>query len=234
MTDYVIPVPPQPSVAVAGTDARFPVRRIFCVGRNYEAHAREMGKDPSRELPFFFTKPADAVVDSGRTVAYPPETSNLHHEIELVVAIATGGRDIDENDVHGCLWGASVGIDLTRRDLQLEAKKAGRPWDFGKGFDASAPIAPLVPIADVPSLSSGRIWLAVNGEVRQDADIADLIWSVAEHVSILSRSMALAPGDLIMTGTPAGVGALEPGDVVTGGVEGLGEIRTPIGAPDAG
>ena len=234
MTDYVIPVPPRPSVAVAGTDARFPVRRVFCVGRNYEAHAREMGKDPSREPPFFFTKPADAVVDSGTTVAYPPETSNLHHEIELVVAIGTGGRDIDEGDVHGHLWGASVGIDLTRRDLQLEAKRAGRPWDFGKAFDASAPIAPLVPIADVPSLTAGRIWLAVNGEVRQDADISELIWSVAEHASILSRSMALAPGDLIMTGTPAGVGALEPGDVVTGGVEGLGEIRTPIGPAHAG
>ena len=232
MTDYVIPVPPQPSVAVAGSEARFPVRRIFCVGRNYEAHAREMGKDPSREPPFFFTKPADAVVDSGETVSYPPETSNLHHEIELVVAIGTGGRDIDEGEVHGHLWGASVGIDLTRRDLQLAARDLGRPWDLGKAFDRSAPIAPLARIADVASLTSGRIWLAVDGEVRQDADIGDLIWSVAEHVSILSRSMTLAPGDLVMTGTPAGVGPLEPGQTVTGGVDGIAEIRTPIGPRD--
>ena len=234
MSDYVIPPPPQASVAVAGTGARFPVRRIFCVGRNYEAHAREMGKDPSREPPFFFTKPADAVVDSGETVVYPPETSNLHHEIELVVAIGTGGRDIAESDVEAHLWGASVGIDLTRRDLQSSAKEMGRPWDFAKAFDRSAPVAPLVPIAGVASLTSGRIWLAVNDEVRQDADIGDLIWSVAEHVSILSRSMALAPGDLIMTGTPAGVGALVPGDVVTGGVDGIAGIRTPIGEPAGG
>lgn len=229
--DFVIPAPPQASVAVAGTPARFPVRRIFCVGRNYEAHAREMGKDPAREAPFFFAKPADAVVDSGTTVPYPPETSNLHHEIELVVAIGKGGADIAPGDVEGHLWGATVGIDLTRRDLQQIAKDMGRPWDLGKAFDRSAPVAPLVPMGDVRSLTSGRIWLAVNGETRQDADIADLIWSVAEHVSILSRSMALAPGDLIMTGTPAGVGPVVAGDVLTGGVDGLAEIRTPIGDP---
>ena len=231
MTDFVISPPPQASVAVKDSSARFPVRRIFCVGRNYAAHAREMGKDPDREPPFFFTKPADAVVDSGVEVPYPPETENLHYEIELIVAIGQGGSKIAPQQVRQHLWGASVGIDLTRRDLQLAARDKGRPWDFGKAFDRSAPMAPLTPIADVASVEKGRIWLAVNGEIRQDADIADLIWSVDEHVSILSRSIALAPGDLVMTGTPAGVGPVVQGDVITGGVEGLGEIRTPIGAP---
>ncbi|WP_421707017.1 fumarylacetoacetate hydrolase family protein [Algihabitans sp.] len=231
MTDFVIAPPPQASVAVRDSAARFPVRRIFCVGRNYAAHAREMGKDPDREPPFFFTKPADAVVDSGQQVPYPPETTNFHYEIELVVALGQGGRDIPADAVLDHLWGATVGIDLTRRDLQLAARDKGRPWDFGKAFDLSAPIAPLTPMSAVPSVDHGRIWLAVNGEIKQEADLADLIWSVREHVSILSRSIALAPGDLIMTGTPAGVGPVVPGDVITGGVEGLGEIETPIGPP---
>ena len=230
MTRYVLPPPPQASVAVKGTEDRFPVRRIFCVGRNYAAHAREMGRDPDREPPFFFTKPADAVVENGTSVPYPPETENLHYEIELVIAIGRGGANIAEADVPDHIWGASVGIDLTRRDLQLAARDKGRPWDWGKAFDASAPIAPLVPIADVPSLTRARIWLAVNGVVKQDADIADLIWSVNEHVAILSRSMTLAPGDIIMTGTPAGVGAIVPGDTVTGAVDGLAEIAITIGA----
>lgn len=231
MTDFVIAPPPQASVAVRNSTARFPVRRIFCVGRNYAAHAREMGKDPDREPPFFFTKPADVVADSGQEIPYPPETKDFHYEIELVVAVGTGGRNISADKVLDHLWGASVGIDLTRRDLQLAARDKGRPWDFGKAFDLSAPIAPLTPISEVPSVEQGRIWLAVNGEIKQDADLADLIWSVREHVSILSHSIALAPGDLIMTGTPAGVGPVVPGDVITGGVEGLGEIRTPIGPP---
>jgi fumarylpyruvate hydrolase len=216
-------------VAVVGTDDRFPVRRIFCVGRNYAAHAREMGRDPDREPPFFFTKPADAVVENGATVPYPPETENFHYEIELVVAIGKGGSNIAEEEVPKHIWGATVGIDLTRRDLQLAARDKGRPWDWGKAFDQSAPISPLVPMADVQSLTEGRIWLAVNGEVKQDADIADLIWSVNEHVSILSHSMTLAPGDIIMTGTPAGVGAIVPGDTVTGAVEGLADIAITIG-----
>lgn len=231
MTDYVISPPPQASVAIEGTDARFPVRRIFCVGRNYAAHAREMGKDPDRELPFFFTKPADAVVDSGVDVPYPPETSNLHYEIELVVAIGKAGANIAQSDVKDHIWGAGVGIDLTRRDLQSMAKEMGRPWDFGKAFDHSAPMAPLTPMSDVASLTNGRIWLAVNGEIRQDADIADLIWSVDEHVSILSHSIALAPGDLVMTGTPAGVGAVQVGDTITGGVASLCDIETLITKP---
>ncbi|QPH55649.1 fumarylacetoacetate hydrolase family protein [Pontivivens ytuae] len=227
---YVFPPPPQASVAVRGTADRFPVRRIFCVGRNYAAHAREMGRDPDREPPFFFTKPADAVVDTPATIPYPPETDNLHYEIELVVAIGRAGTDIPEEAVMDHLWGATVGIDLTRRDLQLQAREQGRPWDWGKAFDRSAPMAPLVPIAGVPSVEQGHIWLAVDGEVKQDADLSDLIWSVREHVSILSRSMALAPGDLVMTGTPAGVGPVGPGDRITGAVDGLAEIEISIGA----
>ena len=226
---YVFDAPKQASLAVQGTDDRFPIRRIFCVGRNYEAHAHEMGKDPTREAPFFFTKPADAAVDTPCTIPYPKLTENLHHEIELVIAIGKGGSDIAEDDVMDHVWGAAVGLDMTRRDLQGEAKEMGRPWDWGKAFDQSAPIGPIKPIAEVPSVEKGRIWLAVNGEVRQDADIADLIWSVREHVAILSRSMALAPGDLVMTGTPAGVGAVVTGDVITGGVEGVGELEVRIG-----
>ncbi len=226
---YVFDPPKQASIAVKGSDARFPVRRIFCVGRNYEAHAIEMGKDPSREAPFFFTKPADAALDTPCTIPYPPLTENLHYEIELIIAIGKGGADIAEADVMDHIWGASVGIDLTRRDLQTEAKNAGRPWDWGKAFDLSAPVAPIVPIADVPSVEAGRIWLAVNGTVKQDADLADLIWSVREHVSILSQSMSLAAGDIIMTGTPAGVGAIVAGDVVTGGVDGIGTLEVTIG-----
>lgn len=222
--------PPQASVAITDSDQRFPVRRIFCVGRNYAAHAREMGKDPDREPPFFFTKPADAVVDCPCAIPYPTLTQDLHHEIELVVAIGKGGSDIAPDDVMDHIWGAGVGIDLTRRDLQGEAKKMGRPWDWGKAFDNSAPISPLTPLAKVPSLSQGRIWLAVNGQVRQEGDIADLIWDVPEHIATLSQAVTLAPGDLVMTGTPAGVAAVGPGDVMTGGVDGLGEIEVTITA----
>ncbi len=226
---YVFTPPEQASLAVAGQDARFPVRRIFCVGRNYEAHAREMGKDPDREPPFFFTKPADAVVDTPCTIPYPPLTENLHHEIELVIAIGKGGANIAQEDVMDHIWGAAVGIDLTRRDLQQVAKDMGRPWDWAKAFDKSAPISPIVPMAEIPSLEAARIWLAVNGDIRQDADIADLIWSVREHISILSTSMTLAPGDIVMTGTPAGVAAVVPGDVMTGGVDGIGTLNVRIG-----
>lgn len=228
MSEFVMSPPPQASIAVVNETARFPVRRVFCVGRNYAAHAREMGKDPDREPPFFFTKPADAVIDSGMAVPYPPQTSNLHYEIELVVAISKAGTNIAQDDVFQHIWGAGVGIDLTRRDLQGQAKKMGRPWDFGKAFDNSAPMAPLTPMADIACLEKGRIWLSVNGDIRQDADIADMIWDVKEHVSILSHSIALAPGDLIMTGTPAGVGAVMRGDIITGGVAGLTDIQTPI------
>lgn len=225
MTEFVIPPPPAPSVAVEGTAARFPVRRIFCVGRNYAAHAREMGRDPDREPPFFFLKPADTVVDDGATVPYPPETGDFQHEIELVVAIGTAGRDIPIEKALDHVFGYAVGIDLTRRDLQLAARAQGRPWDWGKGFDMSAPIAPLRTVAQVGHPAKGRLWLAVDGAVKQDSDIAKLIWSVPEIISIASRSMELRPGDIIMTGTPEGVGPVKPGEVMTGGVEGVGEIR---------
>jgi len=228
---YVFDPPKQASLAVQGTSDRFPVRRIFCVGRNYEAHAREMGAD-TREPPFFFTKPADAALDTPCTIAYPKLTQDLHHEIELIIAIGKGGSEIAEADVMDHVWGASVGLDLTRRDLQGQAKKMGRPWDWGKAFDQSAPIAAIKPIAEVPSVEKGRIWLAVNGVVRQDADIGDLIWSVREHIATLSCAVTLAPGDLVMTGTPAGVGAVGPGDVITGGVEGIGELEVTL-APRA-
>ena len=228
MSQFTFSPPPQASVAVAGEDARFPVRRIFCVGRNYAAHAREMGKDPDREPPFFFTKPADAVVDDGAAIPYPPETGNFHYEIELIVAIGKEGADVPVAEANGLIWGYGVGIDLTRRDLQLEARDKGRPWDWGKAFDRSAPIAPLHRASTVGHPTQGRIWLAVNGAVKQDADIADLIWDVPETIAILSRSMTLKPGDLIMTGTPAGVGAIVPGDRVTGGIDGLGDISITI------
>lgn len=231
MTDYVVAPPATPSVAMAGELGRFPVRRIFCVGRNYAAHAREMGKDPDREPPFFFTKPADAVVDSGATIPYPPETSNFHYEIELIVAIGREGFDVSREAALGLVFGYGVGIDLTRRDLQFEARDKGRPWDWGKAFDQSAPIAPLHRVLHGQHLATGRIWLAVNGIVKQDADLTELIWPVPDIISILSRSMVLKPGDLIMTGTPAGVGAIVAGDKVTGGIDGLGDIDITIGQP---
>lgn len=225
---YVFTPPPQASLAVQGSKDRFPVRRIFCVGRNYEAHVVEMGND-TREPPFFFTKPADAARDTPCTVPYPPLTEDLHFESELIIAIGKGGSDIAEADVMDHIWGASAGIDLTRRDLQAEAKKMGRPWDWGKAFDNSAPIAPIRPMAEVPSVETGRIWLAVNGETRQEADLKDMIWSVREHTATLSRAVTLAPGDIIMTGTPAGVGAVVPGDVITGGVDGIAQFEVTIG-----
>lgn len=225
---FVITPPDQASVAVENTPDRFAVRRIFCVGRNYEAHAREMGNDPDREPPFFFTKPSDAVVDCPCALPYPVQTHDLHHEIELVVALGKGGADIDPAHVPSHIWGAAVGIDFTRRDLQQIAKDTRRPWDMGKGFDNSAPMSALRPIDQITSLTAGRIWLDVNGTTRQDADIADMIWSVNDHVSYLSRYVTLAPGDLIMTGTPAGVGAVQKGDVVTGGVDGVGTLEVTI------
>lgn len=225
---YVSTPPQTPSVAVSGSEDRFAVRRIYCVGRNYLAHIREMGND-ERDPPFFFGKPADCIRETGGTVAYPPQTDNLHYEIEMVVAIGKGGRDIAPSDVHDHIWGAAVGIDLTRRDMQLVAKEMGRPWDLSKGFDGAAPISPLTPLADVPSLSSGRIWLSVNDEIRQEGDLSEMIWPVAEHVSILSHAVALQPGDLIFTGTPAGVGPVRPGDRIAGGVEGLTDIEIAIG-----
>lgn len=227
---YVFDPAPIASVAVAGcASERLPVRRIFCVGRNYAAHAREMGKDPDRDPPFFFTKPADAVVDDGETVAYPPDTENFHYEAELVAVIGKAGRNIAEDEALEHVWGYAVGNDLTRRDLQLAAREQGRPWDFGKAFDRSAVIGAVHPVAEAGHPASGRLWLSVNGKTRQDSDLSKLIWSVPEIISILSHSIALRPGDLIMTGTPEGVGALVPGDVCVVGIDGLGEITTTIG-----
>ncbi|MFT5217871.1 MAG: fumarylpyruvate hydrolase [Planctomycetota bacterium] len=228
MTDYVIDPPATPSVAVADSNARFPVRRIFCVGRNYAAHAREMGKDPDREPPFFFSKPADATVDNNETIAYPALTENLHFEAEMVVAIGKGGVNIDESDALDHVWGYAIGNELTRRDLQLAARDMGRPWDWGKAFDHSAVCGPLHPTSSVGHLQAGKIRLSVNGEIKQDADLNEMIWSVTEQIAILSRSMELKPGDLIYSGTPAGVGPLIAGDVCVVEVEGLGKLTTTI------
>lgn len=218
-----------PSVLpIEGSDRTFPVRRIYCVGQNYADHAREMGGDPDRNPPFFFTKPSDAVVPSGSSIPYPPATQNLHHEIELVVAIGKGGADIPVGKALDHVHGYAVGIDLTRRDLQAEAKKAGRPWDMAKGFDRSAPMTALRPVSEVGHPDKGRIWLSVNGGIRQDSDLAKQIWNVAEALSYLSGLVRLEPGDLLMTGTPEGVGALVAGDKVAGGIEGLGEISLSV------
>ena len=224
---YVIPPPPQAALQITGSSELFPVRRIWCVGRNYLEHIKEMGQD-EREPPFFFAKPADAIVHDGGTVPYPPLTSDLHHEVEMVVALKSGGRNIAKEKALDCVWGYGVGIDLTRRDLQLQAREQGRPWDWGKGFDLSAPIAPLRPVSEVGHPNAGRIWLAVDGALKQDSDISKLIWPVADIISICSQSMALQPGDIIMTGTPEGVGPVQRGQVMTGGIAGLGEIRIPI------
>jgi fumarylpyruvate hydrolase len=227
MPEYVIAPPPVASVPVEGGGA-FPVRRIFCVGRNYVAHAREMGSDPDRELPFFFCKPADALLTGGGDMPYPPMSKDLHHEMELVVAIGTGGKDISEADALSHVWGYAAGLDMTRRDLQGAAKKEGKPWDMGKGFDLSAPIGTMVPASRFPSPTKGTIELKVNGAVRQTSDLSLLIWSVAETIAYLSRLVTLAPGDLIFTGTPEGVAAVQRGDVLEGFVEGVGSVKTKI------
>jgi fumarylpyruvate hydrolase len=226
---YVFAPPEQASVAVFGSKDRLPIRRIFCVGRNYAAHAREMGKDPDREPPFFFTKPADSVVDSGKIVPYPPQTKNFQYEAELVVVVGKGGHDIPQDEALSHVWGYAVGNDLTRRDLQLAARDKGRPWDFGKAFDRSAVIGPVHPVTEVGHPDKGSIKLMVNGELKQNGDLGELIWSVPEIISILSHSIALAPGDLIMTGTPAGVGPMAEGDTCVVSIQGLGEISSQIG-----
>jgi fumarylpyruvate hydrolase len=225
---YVIPAPAQTSVEVAGSSERFPVHRIYCVGRNYAAHAREMGMDPEREPPFFFSKPADAIVPNGAPVPYPPRTGNLHHEIELVVAIGVGGRDILLADALAHVFGYAVGNDLTRRDLQFAAREKGQPWDVSKGFDRSAPVTAIRRAAEVGHPERGRIWIEVNGERRQQADLSEMIWSVPEIVAELSTLFELAPGDLVFTGTPAGVGPVQRGDSLVGGIDGLETLRTTI------
>jgi fumarylpyruvate hydrolase len=220
--------PPQPvAVAVRG-GGLFAVRRVFCVGRNYAAHAREMGGDPNREAPFFFSKPADALVTGGAAMAYPPATRNLHHEVELVVAIGAGGTDIAEAAALDHVFGYAVGLDMTRRDVQDEAKAARRPWDMAKGFDASAPIGEIAPAAEIGHPAAGEIALEVNGERRQQGDLADQIWPVAGIIAALSKLVALKPGDLIFTGTPEGVGPVTRGDELLGRIAGVGEVRTRV------
>ena len=218
----------QPSVAIEGSDARFPVHRIYCVGRNYAAHVREMGANPEREPPCFFMKPADAVVPNGASVPYAPRTASFHHEIELVVAIGVGGRDIPRETALDHVYGYAVGNDLTRRDLQAAAKNAGLPWDVAKGFDRSAPVAAIRPVGSGGHVAEGRIWLEVNGQVRQDANLAEMIWSVPEILVELSSLFELQPGDLVFTGTPAGVGPVQRGDSIVGGIDGLETLRTTI------
>jgi len=226
MSGHVVAAPAQAVVPVVG-GGTFPVRRIYCVGRNYAEHAREMGHDPDRELPFFFMKPADSVVTGGAEMPYPTMTSDLHHELELVVGLGSGGSDIPEGDALGCVWGYAAGLDMTRRDLQGEAKKLGRPWDMGKGFDRSAPIGDMVAARGFDA-GRGRIELKVNGQVRQSSDLSKLIWSVPETIAYLSKLVRLEAGDLIFTGTPEGVAAVQRGDVLEGVVEGLPPVRVKV------
>ena len=228
---HVFPPAPVPSVPVVGRNERFPVHRIYCVGRNYAEHAKEMGFT-GREPPFFFMKPADAVVavEAGQTATlpYPSLTANLHHEVELVVAIGKGGRNIAATDAASHIFGYAVGLDMTRRDLQNDMKKQGRPWCIGKGFDHSAPIGPITAAAQAGNVGGAAIWLQVNGVDRQRSNVAQLIWNIAETIESLSAAWELQPGDLIYTGTPEGVGAVVRGDVLEGGIDGLGTLRLQV------
>jgi fumarylpyruvate hydrolase len=225
---YVIPPPPQPAIAVAGSADYFPVRRIWCVGRNYVEHIKEMGHDV-RDPPFFFAKPADALVADGGTVPYPSLTKDMHHEVELVVALKSGGRNIATARALDCIYGYGVGIDLTRRDLQIASRDVKRPWEIGKAFDHSAPCGPLRPAAGSGHPSSGRITLKVNGQMRQDGDLNQMIWKVPEIIAKLSEMVALAAGDIIMTGTPSGVAATVAGDKIECAIDDVGTLNVTIG-----
>ncbi|MGI4849093.1 MAG: fumarylacetoacetate hydrolase family protein [Janthinobacterium lividum] len=221
---YVIPAPQQAAIEVAGTDDKFPVRRIWCVGRNYADHAREMGHDPSREPPFFFQKPADSIVEDGSTIDYPPQTADLQHEIELVVCIGKGGSNIAVGDALDHVYGYALGLDMTRRDLQASAKKLQRPWEMGKAFDQSTPISAVQPARVIGHPKSGTIRVKINGVVKQEGNLDQQIWQVDETIAELSRFVTLEPGDIIMTGTPAGVGPVQPGETLVGECEGVGEL----------
>jgi fumarylpyruvate hydrolase len=233
MSQYVVP-PTVATVAVAGETARFPVRRIYCVGFNYAEHNREMGRDPTREPPIFFSKPADAVLADGAELPYPPRTANLHYEAELVAALGHGGRNVAAAAALGLVYGYAVGNDYTRRDLQAAAKDKGRPWDTAKGIDHGAGIGAIHPVAKTGHVRRGRIWLTVNGATRQNADVADMIWDVPAIIAELSTFFELRPGDLIYTGTPAGVGPLQPGDRVVAGIDGLGTLSHRVVAAATG
>jgi fumarylpyruvate hydrolase len=226
--DYVFAPAPVVSVPVRGSTARFPVRRIYCVGRNYAEHAREMGHDPDRELPFFFLKNPDNIILGNGDFPYPPQSSNVHHEIELVVAIGKGGNSISVADALDHVFGYALGLDMTRRDRQNEAKKAGRPWEIGKAFEHSAPMTDIVPASSCGHLSKGAIWLKVNGETRQTSDLDQLIWNIPEIIHHLSSNFELRAGDLIMTGTPAGVAAVQRGDLMEGHCDGIGQLEAKV------
>jgi fumarylpyruvate hydrolase len=228
VTAYAFDAPPPLTARIADSDVLFPVRRIYCVGRNYAEHAREMGYDPDREPPFFFGKPADSLQPDTAPVPFPSATTDFHHEVELVVALRRGGRDVPAADAQALIFGYGIGIDWTRRDLQAEAKAQGKPWDAAKGFDHSATLGPLHPVSAVGHPTQGRIWLSVNGTIRQDADLSSLIWAVPDVIAVLSGLFELRAGDLIYTGTPAGVGRVRRGDRIACGIEGLGEIETVI------
>jgi fumarylpyruvate hydrolase len=217
-----VPLVQAPTIAIAQSEARFPVRRIFCVGQNYADHAREMGGDPDRQPPFFFSKPADAVVATGQRIPFPTRTTNLQHEVELVVALGAGGADVAPAEAASLIFGCAVGIDLTRRDLQAEAKKSGRPWDMSKGFDQSAPLGPLT--RGLPP-GRGAITLTVDGQLRQAGDLAEMIWGVADIIAILSTYVTVAAGDLIFTGTPAGVGPIQRGEKLRGVIDGMEAVE---------
>jgi fumarylpyruvate hydrolase len=229
MTSYAIPIWEPPSLPIDGDTKRFPVRRIYCVGRNYAAHAREMGFDPDREPPFFFCKPADAIVQNGGVVPYPPQTKNLHYEFELVVGIGKQGANIPIDKALDHVWGYGSGLDMTRRDVQIASRDKGRPWDMGKGFDHSAPCTALWPVAKVGHVDAGKIELKVNGEVKQSSDLKAMIWNTPETISYLSGLVELFPGDLIYTGTPEGVGPVVKGDKLEGEIAKLGKLSIAIG-----
>ncbi|MFD2238434.1 fumarylacetoacetate hydrolase family protein [Aureimonas populi] len=226
--NFVFTPLPVPTLPVRGTDKLFPVHRIYCVGRNFADHAVEMGHDPNREPPFFFQKNPDTLVLPGRDFPYPSASNDVHHEVELVVALHKGGKDIAPENAMEHVFGYAVGLDMTRRDLQGEAKKAGRPWETAKAFEASAPCTALVPAAQAPDLATGAIRLTVNGQTRQDGDLSQMIWKIPEMISYLSGLFELQPGDLIFAGTPAGVGAVQRGDELVGHIEGVGELRTRV------
>lgn len=225
---YVIPAPAIPTLTVRHSKDLFPVHRVYCVGRNYAEHAREMGHDPDREDPFFFQKNPDNLIPNSSEFPYPPKSKDVHHELEMVVALKDGGGDIPTDKALECVYGYAVGLDMTRRDLQGEMKKMGRPWEIGKAFDFSAPCSEIVPASEIGHPDQGLVWLKVNGEPRQQGNLNQLIWKVPEMISYLSGLFTLAPGDLIFTGTPAGVAAVQRGDVLHGGVDGVGELKITV------
>ena len=227
MTDFVIKKPSRTCLPVKGSKSMFPIRRVYCIGRNYAEHAREMGHDPDRDPPFFFQKNPDNIVTNGR-FKYPTKSSNVHHEVEMIVALKSGGNSIPLNSADQHIFGYGIGFDMTRRDLQHEAKKLGRPWEIGKAFEQSAPCSELYPIETTGIIKNGTILLYVNNELRQNADLSDMIWSVPEMISILSEYFELAAGDIILTGTPAGVGSVQPGDNMRASIEGLGELAITV------